>query len=179
VTWHTTGYRLTEFGQQLLPYAERTEAAVGDLERRVGGTADDLSGALRVTCPEPIIYRMIQAKLIDRFHEQHPRLRVEFVTSDRYLDLSKGEADVAFARATLMTSWSAERSLTQFGRSMRVVPMSSVMVGRKGSKTWRNILLSASTTPSPIIGLRNGCRRWRRRPGWRLATAAFWVSFRR
>jgi DNA-binding transcriptional LysR family regulator len=39
---------------------------------------------------------MIQAKLIDRFHEQHPKLRVEFVTSDRYLDLSKGEADVAF-----------------------------------------------------------------------------------
>src|SRR6266404_8879438 len=34
VTRHTTGYRLTEFGQQLLPYAERTEAAVGDLERR-------------------------------------------------------------------------------------------------------------------------------------------------
>jgi DNA-binding transcriptional LysR family regulator len=49
-----------------------------------------------VTCPEPIVYRMTQSKLIDRFHARHPRLRVEFVTSDRYLDLSKGEADVAF-----------------------------------------------------------------------------------
>jgi DNA-binding transcriptional LysR family regulator len=96
VTRHTTGYRLTELGQQLLPYAERIEAAVGDAERWVSGAADDLSGAIRVTCPEPIVYRMIQAKLIDRFHAQHPKLRVEFVTSDRYLDLSKGEADVAF-----------------------------------------------------------------------------------
>ena len=39
---------------------------------------------------------MTQSKLIDGFHARHPRLRVEFVTSDRYLDLSKGEVDVAF-----------------------------------------------------------------------------------
>ena len=91
-----SGYRLTEFGQQLLPYAERIEAAVQDFERQVDGTAGELSGAIRVTCPEPIVIRMMQSKLIDRFHAQHPKLRVEFVTSDRYLDLSKGEADVAF-----------------------------------------------------------------------------------
>jgi DNA-binding transcriptional LysR family regulator len=34
--------------------------------------------------------------LIERFHALHPKLRVEFVMSDRYLDLAKGEADVAF-----------------------------------------------------------------------------------
>ena len=34
--------------------------------------------------------------LIDRFHEKFPHYSVEFVTSDRYLDLLKGEADVAF-----------------------------------------------------------------------------------
>ena len=96
VTRHTTGYRLTEFGEELLPYAERVEAAVTDFERRVTDTARDLTGVIRVTCPEPIVYRMTQSKLIDRFHARHPRLRVEFVTSDRYLDLSKGEADVAF-----------------------------------------------------------------------------------
>lgn len=96
VTRHTTGYRLTEFGEQLLPHAERIEATVDDFERQVTGAARDLSGVIRVTCPEPIVYRMTQSKLIDRFHARHPKLRVEFVTSDRYLDLSKGEADVAF-----------------------------------------------------------------------------------
>lgn len=49
-----------------------------------------------MTCPEPIVYRMTQSKLIDRFHARYPKLRVEFVTSDRYLNLTKGEADVAF-----------------------------------------------------------------------------------
>jgi DNA-binding transcriptional LysR family regulator len=39
---------------------------------------------------------MTQSGLIDRFESLHPGLRVEFVMSDRYLDLSKGEVDVAF-----------------------------------------------------------------------------------
>lgn len=94
VTRHTTGYRLTEFGEALRPYAERVEAAVLDLEARVSDAEREQSGAIRVTCPEPIVQRM--TPLIERFHARHPKLRVEFVMSDRYLDLSKGEADVAF-----------------------------------------------------------------------------------
>lgn len=96
VTRHTTGYRLTEFGEQLLPYAERVDAAITDLERQITGASREVSGVIRVTCPEPIVFRMTQSKLIDRFHARYPKLRVEFVTSDRYLDLTKGEADVAF-----------------------------------------------------------------------------------
>src|SRR5207244_5325732 len=93
---HPTGYRLTEFGEALLPYAERVEAAISDFELRVKDTVRELAGVIRVTCPEPIVYRMTKSSLIDRFHSRHPGLRVEFVTSDRYLDLSKGEVDVAF-----------------------------------------------------------------------------------
>lgn len=94
VTRTTSGYRLTEFGKELQPYAERIEAMVQDFERHVANTGRDRSGVIRVTCPEPIVQRM--TALIERFHARHPKLRVEFVMSDRYLDLSKGEADVAF-----------------------------------------------------------------------------------
>lgn len=94
VTRHTTGYRLTEFGEALRPYAERVEAAVLDLEARVSDAEREVNGVIRVTCPEPIVQRM--TPLIDRFHAEHPKLRVEFVMSDRYLDLAKGDADVAF-----------------------------------------------------------------------------------
>ena len=51
---HPTGYRLTEFGEALLPYAERVEAAIGDFELRVKDTVRELAGVIRVTCPEPI-----------------------------------------------------------------------------------------------------------------------------
>jgi len=93
---HPSGYRLTKFGEELLPHAERIEAAVTDFGRRVNDEAHDLTGVIRVTCPEPIIGRMTKSSLIERFQVRHPELRIEFVTSDRYLDLSKGEADVAF-----------------------------------------------------------------------------------
>jgi DNA-binding transcriptional LysR family regulator len=88
------GYRLTDFGQELLPYAERIEAMVRDFERHLNDTGRDCGGVIRVTCPEPIVQRM--TPLIERFHVRHPHLHVEFVMSDRYLDLSKGDADVAF-----------------------------------------------------------------------------------
>jgi DNA-binding transcriptional LysR family regulator len=92
VTRTATGYRLTEFGKKLQPYVEHIELAIGELEREVARR--DGNGIIRVTCPEPIVQRM--TPLISRFHERHPKLRVEFVMSDRYMDLSKGDADVAF-----------------------------------------------------------------------------------
>jgi DNA-binding transcriptional LysR family regulator len=94
MTRTASGYRLTDFGKELQPYAERIEAMAVDFERHVADTGRDRSGVIRVTCPEPIVQRM--TSLVERFHARYPKLRVEFVMSDRYLDLSKGEADVAF-----------------------------------------------------------------------------------
>jgi DNA-binding transcriptional LysR family regulator len=94
VVRHTSGYRLTELGEDLLPLAESVAAAVAELERHIADSARDRRGIIRLTCPEPIVPRLMP--LIARFHARHPRFKVEFVTSDRYLDLLKGEADVAF-----------------------------------------------------------------------------------
>lgn len=95
VTRHPTGYRLTELGQSLLPYAQSVENAVIALERRVDGLDTGLEGTIRLTCPEPIVARLTASPLLEKFHERHPGLRIEFAMSDRYLDLSRGEADVA------------------------------------------------------------------------------------
>jgi DNA-binding transcriptional LysR family regulator len=91
---HTTGYRLTEFGEELLPFAARVEAAIMDLQQYAADAERDGRGPIRLTCPEPVAPRLMP--LIERFHACYPKFRVEFVTSDRYLDLLKGEADVAF-----------------------------------------------------------------------------------
>lgn len=94
VVRQAAGFRLTEFGLELLPFVERVAIAVTELERHLADAARDNRGVIRVTCPEPIVPRLMP--LIERFHAQHPKFHVEFVTSDRYLDLLKGEADVAF-----------------------------------------------------------------------------------
>ena len=92
---HATGYRLTEFGEEMLPYAEEIERAAVAFEQRKAAIERGEAGLIRVTCPEPIVYRIMQSSLLDRFHARHPKLRVEFVMSDKYVDLARGDADVA------------------------------------------------------------------------------------
>jgi len=54
-----------------------------------------LTGTIRLTCPEPIVARITRSPLLDKLRARHPGLHVEFVMSDQYVDLGKGEADVA------------------------------------------------------------------------------------
>jgi DNA-binding transcriptional LysR family regulator len=92
---HPTGYRLTEAGAALLPHALRVAEAVSGLEQHLQSARHDVVGVIRLTCPEPLVNRLTQAGVLQRFHARHPGLRVEFVMSDKYLDLAKGDADVA------------------------------------------------------------------------------------
>ncbi|UVK38854.1 LysR family transcriptional regulator [Mesorhizobium sp. AR10] len=93
---HPTGYRLTEVGEQLLPLFVEVAGSVSKLERGILSLKNELTGTVRLTCPEPVLSRIFSSGFIDRFHQRYPALKIEFVTSDRYVDLAKGEADVAF-----------------------------------------------------------------------------------
>ena len=90
------GYRLTAFGLAVLPHAEQVEQAVKAFEQHIATAAADVAGVIRVTCPEPIVLRITQSPLLDRFRALYPALQVHFVMSDKYVDLIQGEADVAF-----------------------------------------------------------------------------------
>jgi DNA-binding transcriptional LysR family regulator len=92
---HATGYRLTEFGAELRPLVEQVEKAVGAIERYLAAADETPTGAVRVTCSESIGYRLVQSQLLETFHNRHPGMRVELVMSDHFLDIAKGEADVA------------------------------------------------------------------------------------
>ncbi|OHV66763.1 hypothetical protein LCM4576_25935 [Mesorhizobium sp. LCM 4576] len=93
---YPSGYGLSELGEAVIDYVLAVEAAVDALERQLQALKHDLKGVIRLTCPEPTVSRIAATGLLDRFYERYPGLTVEFVTSDRYLDLGKGEADVAF-----------------------------------------------------------------------------------
>jgi len=93
---HPTGYRLSALGQTLIDHVVAVEAAVDALELKAQELKHDLKGVIRLTCPEPTVSRIVACGLLDCFHERYPGLTVEFVTSDRYLDIARGEADVAF-----------------------------------------------------------------------------------
>lgn len=90
-----TGYRLTDFGVTMLAQAEHVEGAIAAFEQAVTSARDDVTGVVRVSCPEPIVHRLAPSSLLERFHAVYPGLSVEFVISDHYVNLLKGEADVA------------------------------------------------------------------------------------
>jgi len=92
---HTSGYRLTDFGTEMLEAARNVERAAGDFEQALLVSKRNAAGVIRLTCPEPLVSRFTRSGLLDRFQAQYPGLHVEFVMSDKYVDLRTGEADVA------------------------------------------------------------------------------------
>lgn len=90
-----SGYRLTLLGEMMLPHAESVASAAQAFGGHLEEAARTQVGAVRLTCPEPIAVRIARSGLLDRFRVRHPDMRIEFVLSDRYIDLSRGEADVA------------------------------------------------------------------------------------
>ena len=91
---HPTGYRLTELGMTLLPHAEDVERSIMGFKRQLMSGGQELSGTLRVTCPEGMASRLL-APLIELFRAKYPELRVDLIMTDHRLDLAKGEAEVA------------------------------------------------------------------------------------
>ncbi len=90
-----SGYRLTALGEAMLPHAESVASAAKAFEHHLQDALRSNNGVVRLTCPEPIAIRMAQSGLLDRFSASYPGMKIEFVLSDRYIDLTKGEADVA------------------------------------------------------------------------------------
>jgi DNA-binding transcriptional LysR family regulator len=133
-----TGYRLTAFGRQLLPHAQAVQSAVQSLQRELQDTGRAMTGVVRITCPEPIVLRISNSVLMERWRARHPGLTLEFLMSDRYLDLAKGEADVALRSGdtvdkdlvgrkiadSLWAVYASQRYVQQHGRPESVADLS-------------------------------------------------------
>jgi DNA-binding transcriptional LysR family regulator len=105
-----TGYRLTELGKGLLPHAERVAQEVLAFARQLAARDEALAGTLRITCPEADLPRLLAA-VFDRFQVKHPGVQLEFLVTDKALDLSKGEADIALRGGLLKDSTLIGRKL--------------------------------------------------------------------
>lgn len=110
-----TGYQLTDVGQRLLEHAERAEEVISTFERHALAAGTGLTGSVRVTCSSTMADRLAKSILIEGFHARYPGLRVEFNITDKYLDLSKGHADIA-----IRTGEAADENL--IGRKIAEVP---------------------------------------------------------
>ncbi len=93
-----TGFVLSADGERLLRLALKVEEATLAIERELTGNRDTLEGVVRVTTVEEIA-SMIIAPNLKSFRERWPRIQLKLITSNRTLDLARGEADVALRMA--------------------------------------------------------------------------------
>lgn len=92
---HPTGYRMTELGTAMLCHARHVEDAVISFERHLVASDQTPAGVVRVTCPEGVGYRLMRSQVLKKFNARFPGLRIEFVITNKVLNLAKGEADIA------------------------------------------------------------------------------------
>lgn len=92
------GYALTAAGADLLPRAEKMEAEALSLERAILGADRRPAGRVRVTVTEMLATRFIVPHL-SRFAERHPDVTIELECTNRSVNLTRREADIALRLA--------------------------------------------------------------------------------
>ncbi|HEF4758304.1 TPA: LysR family transcriptional regulator [Pseudomonas putida] len=88
------GYALTAVGEAAMRAVEKMEHSALELERRIQGLDDRLTGIVRVTTTDSLAIDFL-IPAIARLHQQHPDVRVQLDASTQFLSLAKREADIA------------------------------------------------------------------------------------
>lgn len=93
------GYRLTDVGSAMLQNAERVEAEADTFARMVAQRSRKLLGMIRVTTND-VLADCLLTPWLREFTQRFPVVQVETIITDRRLDISRGEADIALRANT-------------------------------------------------------------------------------
>jgi DNA-binding transcriptional LysR family regulator len=88
------GLMPTEAAFAIRAYAESMDSAAAALRRAAESHGEGVKGTVRVSASEVIGVEVLPA-VIARLQQQHPRLKVELVLTNRVQDLLRREADIA------------------------------------------------------------------------------------
>lgn len=88
------GFSLTEPGIRLLRKAEQIEADVLEAERDVRGADIQLQGSIRLTAPPAVLQYVLMPHLAE-FRSTYPAIDLDVVSTNRFADLDRRDADVA------------------------------------------------------------------------------------
>lgn len=89
-----SGYRITEAGAEVLELAEQMEMSSNQLQSRIAGRDQRISGLLRVTMAPTIATSLLMPDLAT-FANRHPEVELHVLSQDEPVNLTNREADVA------------------------------------------------------------------------------------
>ncbi|MEM1371706.1 MAG: LysR family transcriptional regulator [Pseudomonadota bacterium] len=90
---HARGYTATEAGEDLARVARTTSEQMAQLQGRLKGSGESVSGDLVVTALPSMASALMP--IIADFQQQYPDIRLQFMTGERLFRLEYGEAHVA------------------------------------------------------------------------------------
>lgn len=91
---HRSGYVPTRAGEAFVGVASRMEEEVARVTREVAGQAQAPEGELRVTAAAALVAGILMP-LFSEFRSLHPQVRLEVISAEAVLNLSRRDADVA------------------------------------------------------------------------------------
>ena len=95
---HRTGYTLTTAGEEVAALAARVDEDITAVTRRLAGQMPAPSGEIRVATSDSLLTDLLMP-MFARFRLDNPAIRLDLVTGNPALNLSRRDADVA-VRAT-------------------------------------------------------------------------------
>jgi len=88
------GYALTPEAEKMIDAAREVESTLYDMQRQIEGRELRLEGELRITTTDTFMVGMLAGPLA-RFRDKHPHILLDVLVTNRILDLSRRDADIA------------------------------------------------------------------------------------
>jgi DNA-binding transcriptional LysR family regulator len=89
-----TGYVMTQAGEELQDKLQPVAGQIEGIERRLGGLDAAPGGTIRITTTDTLAHGLLAPVLAD-FRRLHPRIQLQVVVQNTFLNLTKREADIA------------------------------------------------------------------------------------
>lgn len=151
------GYRPTALGGRILAVAEDMEAAAATLDRRNKATEEALTGPVTLSVPE-VLGQFLLAPHFAEFARLYPKIVLTVMSSTRFADLDRSEADVVVRGTDDPPSHLVGRRLFPFALSYyaaadyldRVPPEERFWIGTQASADKPKWLAQSPFPDAPI-----------------------------
>lgn len=115
------GYALTPEGEALYNQTEQIEFLVADIQKSIGGGAQQTMGTVRLSVTEAF-GNVIIAPALHQLVSQHSGLNIELVANSGFLSVSKREADMAVLLSRPTRGRLKTRKLTDYALQLYATP---------------------------------------------------------
>jgi DNA-binding transcriptional LysR family regulator len=117
----TRNLRLTDIGAELFEQAQRGSELSEAIDNLISSQLSDLSGLLRLSAP-PSISETLLAPLIVAFQARYPKVRVQILITDRFVDHIAEGVDLVFRLGALKDSSLVARTILAYRHQLVASP---------------------------------------------------------